>query len=223
MSSCVLVDIHINILLRTSCWDKCALISSTASLYWLCHQRQTSDSLHAAGQAVLPVQDMEICGVHSVWVLHPDHDRHQHSGPHDEGKKWIFYVITVNHLLKSLFLKVHQGCRQTQSHSITQTEVQQCWLLHMKCAWIFSYEYVVSNFGLLKACFTDLLNIWVSAEWVTISPCFFFFCSSMMLLIRMRTCWSGWTSSSRLSSHWSAFSRSLPSALWWEWKDSNIT
>ncbi len=158
--------------------------------------RQTSDSLHAAGQAVLPVQDMEICGVHSVWVLHPDHDRHQHSGPHDEGKKWILYVITVNHLLKSLFLKVHQGYRQTLSHSITQTEVQQCWLLHIN---VREYSAMNTSFLILDSWKLVLQIFWILSE-CRVShylSCFFFFCSSMMLLIHMRTCWSGWTSSSR--------------------------
>ncbi len=122
-----------------------------------------------------------------------------------------------------LILKVYQSCRQSLSISIIQITVQECWILCIKwCAWILSYEYVISSFVLLKACFTALLNIWLSAEWDTISLCFFF-CSSMLLLFHIWTCWSGWTSSSRLSSRWSAFSRSLPSALWWEWRDSDFT
>lgn len=54
-------------------------------LHWLCHQRQATDALHARERAVLPVPDVEVCGVTSVWVLHYDHDCPEHRGAHDEG------------------------------------------------------------------------------------------------------------------------------------------
>lgn len=56
-------------------------------MYWLCHKRQTTNTLHAWEHTVLPVQDVEVCGISSVWVLHHDHDCSQHRGTHDEGKK----------------------------------------------------------------------------------------------------------------------------------------
>lgn len=145
--------------MRTSCLDKCALISSTASLYRLCHQRQTSDTLHAAGQAFLPVQDMEVCGVHSVWVLHPDHDRHQHSGPHDEGKTAVINRQFKLQLLDVYILYIHISLPLNKGffHLIFKMFLTLRWFFGIKwCAWIFSYEYVISNFVLLKACFTVL-------------------------------------------------------------------
>lgn len=62
------------------------VLMSTASLYRLRHQRQASDPLHAPGQAVFSVQDVEVCSVHPFRILHPDHDCRQYGGPHDEGK-----------------------------------------------------------------------------------------------------------------------------------------
>lgn len=59
---------------------------SAASLYRLRHQRQAPDPLHAPGQAVFSVQDVEVCSVHPFRILHPGHDSRQHGGPHDEGK-----------------------------------------------------------------------------------------------------------------------------------------
>ncbi|XP_035585186.1 voltage-dependent N-type calcium channel subunit alpha-1B-like isoform X2 [Zalophus californianus] len=53
-------------------------------LHRLRHQHQAPDTVHAPGQAVIPVQDMDICGLASLRVLHHGHDRPQHSGANDE-------------------------------------------------------------------------------------------------------------------------------------------
>lgn len=64
----------------------------TEGLYWLCHQRQAADKIHARGQAILPVQDVEICGVASIRVRHHDFNCPQHSRADDEGQ-W-FLLLT---------------------------------------------------------------------------------------------------------------------------------
>lgn len=58
----------------------------TEGLHRLCHQRQAADEVHAREQAVLPVQDVEICGVAPVRVRHHDSYRPQHGGADDEGQ-----------------------------------------------------------------------------------------------------------------------------------------
>lgn len=61
-----------------------------ASLYRLCHQRQTPDTSHAAKQAELSVPDVGVCGVAAVWIHHHGDDRTQHCCTHDEGKSPTF-------------------------------------------------------------------------------------------------------------------------------------
>lgn len=68
------------------------LIHPTESLYRLCHQRQTADEIHARKQTVLPVQDVEICGVASVRVRHYDFNCPQHSRADDEGQ-WFLLLM----------------------------------------------------------------------------------------------------------------------------------
>lgn len=70
-------------------------LHQTEGLYWLCHQRQATDEIHAREQRVLPVQDVEICGVASVWVRHHDFNRPQHSRADDEGQ-WFFLLMMQN-------------------------------------------------------------------------------------------------------------------------------
>lgn len=61
----------------------------TEGLHRLRHQRQAADEIHAREQAVLPVQDVEICGVASVRVCHHDFNRPQHSRADDEGQSFL--------------------------------------------------------------------------------------------------------------------------------------
>lgn len=72
------------------------------SLYWLCHQCQTADTLHAPEPAVFPVPDVEVCRFSTFRVLHHDHDRPQHCGPHDEGL-WFFFSSHFPCNFSSLF------------------------------------------------------------------------------------------------------------------------
>lgn len=56
------------------------------SLHRLRHQRQAPDAVHAAEQAVFPVQDVDVRGLAALRVLHHGHDRPQHRGADDEGE-----------------------------------------------------------------------------------------------------------------------------------------
>lgn len=72
-------------------YTQCVFVLSlhqTEGLYWLCHQRQAADEIHAGEQAVLPVPDVEVCGVAPIWVRHHDFNRPQHRGADDEGQ-WL--------------------------------------------------------------------------------------------------------------------------------------
>lgn len=54
-------------------------------LHRLRHKCQAADPLHASEQAIFSVQDVEICGVPSLWVLYHGHDCSQYYCSHDEG------------------------------------------------------------------------------------------------------------------------------------------
>lgn len=76
----------------------------TESLYWLCHQRQAADEIHAREQAVFPVQDVEIRGVTSIRIRHHDFNRPQHSCADDEGQSFILLTWPGTQIQKSSLL-----------------------------------------------------------------------------------------------------------------------
>lgn len=115
----------------------------TEGLYWLCHQRQAPDTLHAREQTVLPVQDVEVCGVAAVWVRHHDFNRSQHRRADDEG--WFIFSETLKSLLHQKIISAQlvpfQFSQRTCEMVQTQSYSSDSLIYHLMCvsaAWMCS-------------------------------------------------------------------------------------
>lgn len=105
----------------------------TEGLYWLCHQRQAADEIHAREQAVLPVQDVEIRGVASIRVRHHDFNRPQHSRADDEGQ-WFLLLTRQSANPSQIPLSQKKSSVLAQWYVFgSQYDAAHCWNIKKGC------------------------------------------------------------------------------------------